>query len=465
MDRPSPPRAAGRVTVVTAPVRRRGGTWWISPVGALALVVPITLLLTARLDDNAFRLFYRSPKSVTGETLLLIAVTVLVLGATAAVTASLAPSGKRRLVRTPGVVPRRLYSAGQALFWLTMVGYLLYFAVGASNGLRPADVFNAVFSQSNYSGDLKEQLSGVAGITTLTQVGIAFVIVATYLLLQGRDRRLAAQLGFVFFLSLLRSFIASERLALVEVSVPVIVVLVLAGGRSLRRGKRAAARLAPLVLAPLLFLLFAAFEFSRSWQFFKTRTDESFPVFALIRLAGYYATSYNNGQLHLVHDPYPGRMPLDSIAAFWSAPGIAQLGLYDRLSAPAPVTAQNVLERFGNPEFNNPGGVTTPFVDFGLLGGFLFFVLCGVVIGLLYRGFVDGSPMGALLYPMVVTGLFDLPRYLYWTQGRVVPAVVCLVAVALYVGRPVGVSRQPLPRRRFPAPPAAVGNRVPEAVR
>jgi len=44
---------------------------------------------------------------------------------------------------------------------------------------------------------------------------------------------------------------------------------------------------------------------------------------------------------------------------------------------------------------------------------------------------------------MVVTGLLDLPRYLYWTQGRVVPAVLALLVVALYVGRPVTRRRAP----------------------
>ncbi len=44
---------------------------------------------------------------------------------------------------------------------------------------------------------------------------------------------------------------------------------------------------------------------------------------------------------------------------------------------------------------------------------------------------------------MVVTGLLDLPRYLYWTQGRVVPAVLALLVVALYVGRPTTQRRAP----------------------
>jgi len=427
---------------VSAPTRPRA-PWWITPAGALSLLIPVTLLLTWRLDDAAFRLFYRTGKSVTDSTLLLTAVAALVLAGVATAAAVLAPRARRALIPVPGVVPDRLAAAAQGLFWVTVGGYVLYTGAGIANGLDPAAVVQALITQENYSGDAKQALQGIAGVTSLTQVGIAFVVVATWVLVTRWQRRLAWQLAIVLLLSLVRSFVASERLALVEVAVPAVVIVVLAAGRSRVRARRLAASWAPVVLTPLVFVLFAAFEYSRSWQFFKTRTDESFPVFALIRLVGYYATSYNNGQLHLDHDPFPGRLPLDSIAAFWTAPGIAQLGLYDRLSAPAPAVSQDVLERFGNPEFNNPGGLTTPFVDFGTAGGFLFFVVAGLVIGLLFRGFLEGSPVGTLLYPMVVTGLLDLPRYLYWTQGRVVPAVLALLVVALYVGRPVTRRRAP----------------------
>ncbi|GAA4310802.1 oligosaccharide repeat unit polymerase [Klenkia terrae] len=437
---------------MTAPVKRTA-PWWISPAGALTLLVPVTLLLTWRMDDSAFRLFYRSSKSVTGSTLLLVGVAALVLAGVATATAVLAPSGRRRLIPVPGVVPERLAASAQGLFWVTIGGYVLYTGAGIANGLDPAAVVTALITQENYGGNSKEALQGIAGVTTLTQVGIAFTVVATYVLVTRWERRLAIQLGIVLLLSLVRSFVASERLALVEVAVPAVVIAVLAAGRSHVRAKRRVASWAPVVLAPLVFLLFAAFEYSRSWQFFKTRTDESFPVFALIRMAGYYATSYNNGELHLDNDGYPGRLPLDSIAAFWTAPGIGQLDLYDKLSAPAPAISQDVLERFGNPEFNNPGGFTTPFVDFGLVGGFVFFVVVALVIGALFRGFLEGSPVGALLYPMVVTGLFDLPRYLYWTQGRVVPAVLALLVVALYVGRPDTRRRAPHLRSSRPRPP------------
>ena len=434
---------------------RTTGLWWLSPAGALALLMPATLLLTAYLDDDAFQLFYREPKSVTGSSLVLVGVAVLVLAVVAHLVGTLAPAHGQQLMPANGAL-RRLRQASQVLFWLTIAGYLAFAAAGAARGVGPGDIVAVFVSQDNYANSLKDEFAGVAGITTLTQCGIAFVVVGTYLLLRRPDRRLVVQLVLVVLLSLLRSYINSERLALVEVGVPAVAILAMAARRSSRRALRVGARIGPLLLAPLLFLLFAAFEYSRSWQYFKTRTDEPFLVFALLRFIGYYATSYNNGHLEMLYDDYPGRLPSDSLQAFWEAPVISQLGLYDRLSAPPPATATNILERFANPEFNNPGGVTTPFVDFGMVGGFVFLVALGVVLGLLYRGFRDGAVLGALLYPVAVTGLLDLPRYLYWTQGRVVPAVACLVGVAVVLvraerrraRRPAG----PRPGGRRPAP-------------
>jgi oligosaccharide repeat unit polymerase len=454
----------------SAPTRTGRGLWWLSPLGALSLLVPVTLWLTNRLTNADFELFYREPKAVTAANLLLVTVAVVVLASVAQFVAAVAPEREPRPLMPPGrPVPRQLRTAARVLFWLTLLGYVAYFASGLARGITPVVIVRALVSQDTYGVDLKNSFGGIAGLTTLTQCGIAFVVVATHLLRRGRDGRLLAQLALVLVLTLVRSFVASERLALIEVAVPIIVILAMGARNSQRPARRVVARIAPVVLAPLLLVLFGAFEYSRSWQYFKTRTDEPFALFSLIRFIGYYATSYNNGYLELTHGTFPGRLPLNSLSAFWDAPGISALGLYDRLSAPVPATSDNLLERFANPEFNNPGGVTTPFVDFGLVGGFLFIVLLGVVIGLLYRGFRNGSLVGALLYPVVLTGLFDLPRYLYWTQGRVVPTWVCLIVVAgvLYRAearirdRPhVHLPRPPLPRPEQAgavASPVAVG--------
>jgi oligosaccharide repeat unit polymerase len=451
--------------------RTGAGLWWLSPVGALSLLVPVTLWLTWRLDNEAFVLFYREPKSVTAGNLLLVTVAVLVLASVAQLVAGLVPAPRHRPLLPAGrPAPRRLRTAASVLFWLTMLGYAAFFLSGLARGVTPAAIVDALVKQDNYSGGLKGQFGGIAGLTTLTQCGIAFAVVATHLLLRRRDGRLIAQLVLVVLLSLVRSFINSERLALIEVAVPIVAILAMAARQSRRPGRRTLARVAPLVLAPLMLMLFAAFEYSRSWQFFKTRTDEPFALFALIRFVGYYATSYNNGYLQMEHGTFPGRLPLNSLSAIWDAPVISSLGLYDQLSAPVPATADNLLERFANPEFNNPGGVTTPFVDFGLVGGFLFIVLLGVVLGLLYRGFRNGAVVGALLYPVALTGLLDLPRYLYWTQGRVVPAWVALIVVAVVLIRAdervrnlrPTFSRRPAAPQPIPvpaAPPVLAGSR------
>jgi len=416
--------------------RSAQGLWWISPLGAMSLLVPPTLWLTHRLSDADFQLFYRTPKSVTAGNLVLVAVAALVSGGVALLVSRLSPVANRQSsLLTDRPVPRRLGAAARVLFWLTMVGYAAYFGSGFARGVTPGVLVEALISQDTYGADLKESFGGIAGVTTLTQCGIAFVVLAAYLLRRERTASLIAQLVLVLLLTLVRSFAASERLALIEVAVPAVAVLAMSARNSRRPVRRLVARIAPIVLAPLVLLIFAAFEYSRSWQFFRTRTDEPFALFALIRFAGYYATAYNNGYVEMQYGTFPGRLPLDSLAALWNAPVIASLGLYDRFSAPVPATSDNLLERFASPEFNNPGGLTTPFVDFGLVGGFAFFVLLGVVLGLLYRSFRNGTVWGALLYPVALIGLFDLPRYLYWTQGRVVPAWVCLIVVALVLVR------------------------------
>ena len=46
-----------------------------------------------------------------------------------------------------------------------------------------------------------------------------------------------------------------------------------------------------------------------------------------------------------------------------------------------------------------------------------------MVFGGLHLAFLHGRLLGVLLYPVVFTGLLELPRYLYLFQGRAVPAI------------------------------------------
>ena len=439
--------------------RRTGGPgiWWVTPIGSLALVIPLSLLVALQIPDADYRLYYKVPRAIGVSQAELFLTAAAVLAAGTLIPLVLKP--QRRGRNWPALAPsqlRILRHAETIAFRLTVLGYVLLAALGVARGARLALLLNAVTSQDNYTGKLKQVFAPVAGVTSLTQIGIAYVVVAGLLLCHGRSNRLVRRLIVVVLLGLARSYLLTERLALLELIVPLIAI----GATRLRQRPRGGGWLpfAPAVALPALLVVFGAFEYSRSWVFYRSRTTLAFPQFVVTRLAGYYATSYNNGALQLVHDHDPSRLPYDSIEAFWTAPGIAQLGLYHRLTGQGGSDLlTTVLAQYGNPEFNNPGGLAVPLLDFGAGWGMVFFLVAGVFIGLAYRSWCSGGPTGLLVYPVLFTGLLELPRYLYWTQGRVFPPLVFLLVVAGLMTRAVrpSLARPPLADPPFASSPFA----------
>lgn len=413
------------------PGRRFLGLWWLSPVGVVLLIVPVTLGLAVIFTPEDFITYFRSPKRLTTSTALLFAqgAGVLVLGAL------LAQSGRapeRRSGRWPWFSERQLRvleRSATVLFRVTLLGYAAFVVAAARNGVRLDQVVTAIVQQDVFSGELERAIGTVPGITTLTQVGVAYAVVAVLLLMHGRDRRNLRRLAVLLGLTALRAFVLTERLAVVEIALPVVALLALRLADN-ARPRRLLLVAAPLPLVLLLIVGFGATEYSRSYQFFKERTDDGIVMFSLKRLGGYYATAYNNGQISLDHDRYPGRLPYTSLEALWTAPGIENLDLYDRLAGrDTGEQYVNLLQTYGNPEFNNPGGLPSAFVDFGRTGGLVFLFGVGLATGWGYRRFVHGDPAGVLLYPVAMIGLFELPRFLYWTLGRTVPIVLALLLV------------------------------------
>jgi hypothetical protein len=327
-----------------------------------------------------------------------------------------------------------LRAAATVLFWLTVAGYVAFVISGARNGVTPQMALGALLAQKNDSGDIKEMVGGIVGITTLTQVGPAFVVVSTLLITNRPDAWLRRARVIVIFLAIPRAFLLAERLALIEVLVPLGVVLALHGARSSSERTRAAVRLAPLVMLPALLVVFGAFEYSRSWAFFSTRTNRSFLEFTALRLNGYYATSYNNGQLSLTYMRNRSGLPFESVSGFWAAPGIEQAA-GGALEQEHAQRWNDVLTLHGTLELNSPGGLVVPFLDYGIVGGLVVFFAAGGVIGLTYRWCVAGRLPAVLLYPVITTGLFELPRFFFWTTGRATPAFVALGATAIAVRR------------------------------
>ena len=441
LSRTGPP--AGRAPAVqlrpTGKPRRSPsmrGVWWVSPMGSLLMVVPLSLAVAVQIPDSDYRFFYKVPRVIGADQaeLFLLSAGALILGTL--VPQALRAGRNRRPWTT--LVPAQLHLLRRAetvAFRLTMLGYLLLGALGVARGARPSLLIQSIVSQSNYSGRLKTLFAPVAGVTSLTQIGIAYVVIAGILMCYQGSRVMTRRLLIVLALGLLRSYLLTERLALLELLAPLIAI----GATQLRQRRRGGGWLtfAPIVAVPLLLVIFGAFEYSRSWVFYRNRTALSYPQFTVNRLAGYYATSYNNGALQLLHRHAAGsRLAYSSIEAFWTAPGIAQSKLYFRLTGHNGADLLNtVLAQYGNPEFNNPGGLAVPAIDFGPAGGVLFFLIAGLLVGFAYRSWRSGQPLGLLVYPVLFTGLLEIPRYLYWTQGRVFPPLVFLMILAVMLNR------------------------------
>jgi hypothetical protein len=83
-----------------------------------------------------------------------------------------------------------------------------------------------------------------------------------------------------------------------------------------------------------------------------------------------------------------------------------------------------------NPEFNNPGGLLSPIVDLGVLGGLAYWAVMGLVTGYLYNLYTRKHPLGMCIYPVVFLALTEVPRYIYWGEGRAFPALAYLLLSA-----------------------------------
>ncbi len=428
-----------RGTAVGVPLSPRPGLWWLSPVAIALIIGAASIIPTALVGDESFRTLWRTPKSITTETLLLFGCGAVALAFGALIAFAVYAAPRPGVTRWPALdqdTLRLLSKAGTVLTALTVTGYLGFCFLILRSGLS----FGQLFAGSEDDGYLpaKDAIGTIPGLTTMTQLGVAAVVIATTVAVQRFSWVEVAKVAVVIGLAVPRAYIYAERLAILELVIPVSVIVAahLSVGR---RRQRTTARLLPLAGLALVVVVFSLFEYNRSWSYYRTHGQTSFIEFALSRLAGYYVTALNNGQLILQHLDWPGRWPFDTIDGFWSAPGIEQAGLYERLRGyPPPYSRGHVstyfdtLAQVGNPEINNQSGYVGPFIDYGWFGGLLFMFAIGVVAGLLYRQFCHGRPLGLLVYPVFFVGLVEMPRYVYWGQGRATYAWLA-IAIVLFL--------------------------------
>ncbi len=414
---------------------------WLTPLGLVALIPLPALIIAAVVSPESYRELWRVEKIIDGATtwMFLLGLLAFVIGTFLARPRRVSGKATVGTDSWPNLSEQqiaRLRIAHRRCLMVTLAGYAIYLGVAVLTA-GPSRYLRVLFSGENYDGLLKDLAPSIPGITTLSQVGVLVAIMSELLFRITKEKAFRRWIYLLVALAAFRSFFYTERLATIEVIVPVMVIGFTFAWRNGTPRKRRQLVLAPVFALPLLVTAFGVFEHSRSWVFYREFSNQSYPEFVGKRLAGYYATSYNNGALLTTryNDNFP-HMPYFTLDAIWNAPVIGQTHAYRRITGEEGLERwENMLDTYANPEFNSPCGIAAAFTDYGPIGGMLFLGLLGFAVGLVWRRFDDARPLGLLLYPVAVVAVIELPRYSYLTAGRATPALVFGVVTAIWLRR------------------------------
>ena len=429
------------------------------------LFAPLLLLYTVS-SETVFALDFESRKTLTwqGFAFFALALTCFALGARFGdITVRGKPLGLPGGNGEPQLAhgQRRSFAVLlETALILSIAAYLVWFAIGVgrAGGIGP---LLEIWRTDPHL--IKETiLTTVPGVTTLTQLAVAAIPLALAFGLYRRGSAMRVLIGVVLLLVIVRTVLFQERLASIELLVPI--VFVLASPRRVT---------VPRVVVYAVVFLLAAMTFFSITELRRTYvyTNDFSPGRSATRFFGYYLTSVNNGMA--VIDDQPAVTPFYSTTEFlWLFPGIRDLHV-DHVPAVGSISLR-YSDAFGvdppsywpdffaaeglDYEFNvlsTPGYLAADYGWFALLAVFL----VGLVSGRLYRR-SETSPFHRALYGVWLVGLFEFMRIQYFTNTRVFPAYLLFAAAYLVLSRRVPVPA-PRPQPVSPAPGAATARTAP----
>ncbi len=413
---------------------KRVSIWWLNPAVIFTCIFGFTILGSVTVSEQLFTDYFAVPKYITGEYLLLAIVTCACFLAGCCMT---------MLILKPLAIDHRLgekltdhkpflATVVNILFLFTLFGYLIWFYFMILNGIPLSLFIDVITGQPKAIFQMKEYVTKVSGITSFTNFGIPFVTVAyVYNRLMG-TKKYWGWILIVTFLASLRAIFFTERIALLEIVIPLSILYVFFRLREKR--KHNWLHFIPVVGVIAVITLFGVGEYFRSWLGYYEYRYDSYLEFSLMRMFGYYLTSFNTGILYLSTTGF-GELPFPyyTINWMWEFPLIGE-GRYSSLFYFHPsANFNNILRTLGNPEFNNPSGLFLPFHDLGLYGALVYWFLIGATTGFIYSMFTKGYLLGLFLYPIWVFGILEIPRYLYFATGRFFPIWFSLLAILLFM--------------------------------
>ena len=258
----------------------------------------------------------------------------------------------------------------------------------------------------------------ISGITTFTELAIVVAPLNTYLWCISKKKIYRNMYIFLLFISILRAIIFSERLAVLEIIIPSLVIYFYYG----KIFRSSIIKFAPILGVLFLLIVFGSFEYFRSWDFYKEAYDGNIISFTVDRVFGYYSISINT-ECIWINFMEPKFFLDHSLSWLWNLPAFSSVK--DVLWQQPQI---NILERWGNPEFNNPGGLLFAYNDLGFFGLIIQFIF-GRFVGIVYRGYCKKGFISSLWYSATYLCMLELPRYFFWGSPRAFFAIVAIFVI------------------------------------
>lgn len=402
--------------------------WWTRPHVFIACVtLPIFLVLIASahqvITNN--HAGYSSPDYITSGYVALFLAGLGVFGVASYVAGRLPPAAT-----TMSFADRTL----DLLFWSCAAAYAVWFGPLVLG--HPTLILGALTGQAGAVYAVRELDLNVSGVTTVTQFGITYVcLYATkrFTLNEGLRSRYHLFFALIIVLALFRAIINSERIALLELVFPLLVVM----------GRRVSLRSLPLRLIlpifPLLTIfgstvVFAVFEYNRSWLIHYQYLYDSLWQFAFERLSIYFVSSINNICGFMQHADWPTFHGEWTFAWMYRFPIVGPF-----LSSIVGESRGDLFSKFlkigADEEFNNSTGVLTVFDDWGIVVGLLFMAAFGFIAGRGYRAYRSGRGVMQYVYPIIFYHIYEMLRIGYVFDGRGMAAIIGLLLAVAVGGR------------------------------
>ncbi|MEQ8398846.1 hypothetical protein [Thalassobaculum sp.] len=425
--------------------------WWSSPGWVtLLLMVPIGLSVAA-MPKRVYLDFDQTRQFLSGNQLLVLLAALLAFSAGCGVVGYVS-RGARLQRKTGGPSSRILHSHyRRVMLAIGLIAFAGNIAVVLPILANPGLVWAFLSGKAAIFSLLKEQTLQVPGLTSVSNLAALF---ATLYALKDKiaDRPLDKFdhifAGTVFFAVILRAVFNSERLAIIEVVLPIgIVWFGTVGSRW-----RFSFAMAPVLGIAGIIGLFAVTEYFRSWTVYKYYYTD-YTDFILSRIWGYYLTALNNGAglVELYPATFDGTYTMNWFYRFPLFPWVKaeESAFWD------------YAFQFASAEFNNTSGVFAPIQDWGVILGVTLWFFLGVLSGRIYDGYKQGKFQYMIIHPTWMIGVYEILRLFYWGSSKYFPTMICTIAIIMFMVRHRAVATAPIMRGGVHplAPVAARGDR------